>query len=157
MKHSDGQIRDAVYRSVERTFADMAFIDAVAVESPDEAIQSGQLVHIEFAEPMRGHMTLHLSTGLKRLVVENIVGRSWADVNTEAFDDCLLELLNVLAGNFLSELGESEKQYSITLPQLLFDEKESGDGSEKLVFHFNAEDNPLQVSVSHAHRSQEEM
>ena len=89
--------------ATERTFSDMAFVDVTELEQPPEDTRYGQVLHIAFTLPVNGQMILYLPTPCKKLLVENIYSRNWEELKTSEIDDCLLELLNVLAGNFLHE------------------------------------------------------
>ena len=147
MQQTRDKVRRAVVQATEKTFADMAFIDATEVHDGSTESSAGQLAHIGFTRPIQGQIILYMPTPLKNLAVENIYGRSWEEIGTGEFDDCLLELLNVLAGNFLNELGVSEESHGISLPQMLFDDSEIENHGQFKRYYFDAEGNPFQVSV----------
>ena len=96
-------------------------------------------------------MALLLPAGLKRLAVENVHGKAWEELTPEKIDDCLLELLNVLAGNFLSDLCGAETRQYMALPELLFEEMDLQDGVEPETFHYDAEGHEFTVCVTLAH------
>jgi CheY-specific phosphatase CheX len=150
MDSAEKKITEAVTQAVEKTFADMAFIDAIRIESGSGMLPKGQLIHIGFAKPVEGHITLYLDAPLKRLITENIFGKTWDATDDDEIDDCLLELLNVLAGNFLKELGESEEQHHISLPQLLYDDETIAALADTQVYNFDAEGHPFGVSVQYS-------
>ena len=63
-------------------------------------------------------------------------------------DDCLLEMLNVLAGSFLNSYYGEEVKYSLTFPEILFDDKEIDEGAKSHIFYFDAEGIVFKVSIS---------
>lgn len=132
--HNDGisASAEALAVATSKTFADMAFIDAVPASPPENPVDFSHILHIEFGEPNRGSLVLFLPIACKRLIVENVYGNDWSSLATEQIDDCLLEIINVLAGNLLDERFGSSKTYNLTLPRLLFDEQELASvGAEK--------------------------
>lgn len=147
MSGIENKVNRALSFAVEKTFAEMAFIDAAPTAQSLTDLSAGQLIHIGFARPVEGQITLYLAASLKRLIVENIFGKSWEETEDDEIDDCLLELLNVLAGNFLKELGESEEKHSISLPQLLYDDSKFEDLTDISFFDYDAEGHPFRVSV----------
>ncbi len=154
MRGERNDVRRALVKATETTFADMAFIDATEViDYPGES-DTGQLIHIDLTHPLDGWITLYLSTPLKQRVVENIFGLCWEEIGSGKIDDCLLELLNVLAGSFLKELGVSEEKHSISLPQLLFDDLEIEGHAEFAHYYFDAEGNPFHLSVSYGEKDE---
>lgn len=141
------EVGPAIAQAVEQTFLNMTFIDVMVSDSRD--IESGvsQLIVIDITRPARGAMLLRLPLALKRQIVENIHADQWEHLNAREIDDCLLEVLNVLAGNFLLSLfGESTK-YNMTFPQIVFDEDEYGEQTDFEEFYFDAEGMVFEVSI----------
>ena len=141
------ETREALTRAVLETFADMAFMEVIPEDDRKDDFDVGQLVTIEFAKPINGQMLLYMPIDTKQKIAEYIYGVEWDNISSNQVDDCLLELLNVLAGNFLKNLGVSEEKHSISLPQLLYDDSEIDLPDERETQFFNAEDHPFNVSV----------
>ena len=138
---------ESVAPAVERTFSDMAFIDVTELTEHSAKIDSSHIIHIYFHEPMEGEIALVLPSECKRMIVENIYGCDWRDLHATEIDDCLLEILNVLAGNFLDEYWGRDVKHDISLPELRFDENEIDAGSGFTDFYFDAEGVPFKVSI----------
>jgi len=116
----DPDTRSALERTVVESFSEMAFIDAVPTQPGEIAVS--HIMHLQFSGPESGELVLHLPHGCKQRIVENIYGEDWNNLHSSEIDDCLLELLNVIAGNFLQVLFGDTTTYDISLPQLLFDD-----------------------------------
>lgn len=140
-------VEKAIVGAVEQTFINMAFIDVIPTASKDIPSDVSQLIVIDITRPERGTILLHLPLALKRQVAETIHAENWEDMNARQIDDCLLEVLNVLAGNFLNNLRGEKVKYNITFPQIVFDEDEFQDSPGFDDFYFDAEGIHFRVSV----------
>jgi CheY-specific phosphatase CheX len=140
-------IEKSIEESMKQTFEAMAFIDVEVDEAAEAEFTAGQLMHISFSEPIEGEMVLILSKECKMQVVENIYGKEWTEVDPTAVDDCLLEMLNVIAGNFLNSYCGYRSKHNLSLPNLIFDLQETHDQKEARFFCFDAEGAPLKVSL----------
>ncbi len=140
-------IESAITSAVEQTFINMAFIDVIRTESHEISPDVSQLIVIDITRPVRGTILLRLPLALKRQVVETIHAENWDSLNAREIDDCLLEILNVLAGNFLHSLFGGNTKYNITFPQIVFDEEEFGDETGLEKFYYDAEGIIFQLSI----------
>ncbi|MFW5850062.1 MAG: chemotaxis protein CheX [Spirochaetota bacterium] len=145
-------VKDALDEAVITSFADMAFMDAV-VEPDDvpeaDSVSVGQLVHIRFGHPSSGFLTLYLGLTTKQRLVENVYGRGWDELSDSEVDDCLMELANIVAGNFMLERGEEEDRHAVSLPQVLYDEADLPPAERSLSRHYRVDDELIRVVVAH--------
>ncbi len=139
--------------AVTETFSEMAFIDVVPTDPPEETPSYSHIIHIRFNEPVDGSIALCLPGDTKRMLVENIYGDEWESLDTEKIDDCLLEILNVLAGHYLSERFGPEIKRDLSLPELLFDDEELPHGESYTACWFDAEDSIFSAFISGASTS----
>jgi len=102
------RIKETLISAVIRTFSDMAFIDVEVLKEIPEELTCSHIIHISLSAPEHGEIALFLPSDCKRMIVENIYGSDWTSLNPTEIDDCLLEILNVLAGNFLTEYFGAE-------------------------------------------------
>ena len=131
---------DVFVESVRKTLSDMAFLDVTATTCPDNPLSVSHIIYIEYSGTERGSIAMLLPKEFKKAVVENIYGETWEELNAEEIDDCLLEILNVVAGDYLSELYGSDIKRELSLPRLVFDEFEIGDAEAAESFFFDAEE-----------------
>jgi CheY-specific phosphatase CheX len=141
------ELKDSLDMAVALTFGDMSFLDVQPALEEEQSAQEGQLLHISFLAPATGGMMLFLPLELKRQIVENIHAKPWDELNNTEIDDCLLELLNVLAGNFLQQMFGSDTKVNLSFPEVLFDRFEVEHVGSYHDFFYNAEGIPLVVSI----------
>jgi len=127
----------------------MAFIDVLPLEKPEMEPGVSQVIQLDFLEPVKGFAALYLPTSCKKLVVENIYGAEWESLKADQIDDCLLELLNVLVGNYLSDLFGEEVKRDMALPRLLFDDSEIKKTDDQLALYFDAEGSSFKALLDH--------
>jgi hypothetical protein len=133
--------------AVRKTFSDLAFIDVTVIPKPANDPDSAQLIHISFLEPHPGEIVLFLPCECKKMIVENIYGEDWKGLPSDRIYDCLLELLNVLGGNFLSDLYCIGMRPDMSLPTLLFDNHEIHDTGNLTNLYFDAETSIFKASL----------
>ena len=134
------KLRNSITEAVITTFMDMAFIDAMPRDSCEsESVEFSHIIHIDFKAPTEGSLILYLPTACKRMIVENIHGNDWLELSADEIDDCLLEVLNVLAGNFLRNYCGEELTHNMSFPEILFDESDIPDKSAYEEFCFDGE------------------
>lgn len=140
----------ALAEAVGATFADMAFMDAEPESAHPGEPNPGQVIAIEFLQPLSGYLVLHLSAATKQLIIENIHGVDWGSLSGSEVDDCLMELVNILAGNFLALVGAGDSRHSLSLPQVLYDEFDliTDDGLADHYFSVNGETTRVSLKYS---------
>ena len=138
---------ESVISSVVKTFGNMAFIDVVETDEPEDDLHFNQIIYISIFEPEQGEIALFLPSECKKMIVENIYGSDWDSLHATEIDDCLLEMLNILAGNFLNDYCDRGIKHNISLPELLFDETEMSRKNGFIDYYFDAEGNPFKVSI----------
>lgn len=141
------QAKQAVLQAAQSTLGEMAFIDVIEAEAPQE-FGAGQLMFIEFYKPVRGRLLLAMPAAIKQAIVENIHATEWGELSVSEIDDCLLELLNVLGGNFLRELEGGDTKVQLSFPTVLFGLEEISDLDSFWHFDFDAEGAPFTVSLA---------
>lgn len=137
--------RQSLALAVSTALSDMAFLDTTEVA--DEAIRTptSSIVVTGFTRPFRGHIALYLSLDCKRAVAENVFGGEWDTLSAAQIDDCLLELGNVIAGNFLTACAGPESAHDVSLPEIRFDDVGLECGGERLLVTYDAEGRALSV------------
>jgi hypothetical protein len=133
-------------KAINTTFASMAFMDVN--ETPDgRDLSYSHVISIAINAPQPGRILLFLPQEVKKMVVENIYGRPWKELKSGEIDDCLLELLNVLAGNMLEALCGEDHPRSISLPELHFSVSDLGSTDDCVELFFDAEGELFKASI----------
>lgn len=143
------QVFEALDQAMVVSFADMAFMDVVEESGPDDDIACGQIVHLDFSHPLSGYLTLYLSAATKRRIVENIYGYEWENLAGSKVDDCLMELVNIIAGNFLGFTGKDEHRHAVSLPQILFDDTDLPHREHRIRRFYRADDALVCAALVH--------
>lgn len=141
------QEHDAIVDSTVNTFAEMTFLD-VLEDGEEKSFEVGQLLYIEFDKPIYGRLVLSMPVELKRAIVENIHAKDWEELSVNEIDDCLLEVLNVLAGSFLRALHNEEIKVHLSFPHVMFSYEEIPDLDTFTVYYFDAEEIPFTISLA---------
>ena len=142
------ELHDAFVSATKKTFSEMAFVDVTESTRPSDELTYSHIIYQTFLEPQRGECALFMPTGCKKMIVENIYGEDWNTLNPDQTDDCLLELCNVLAGNFLINLYGADAHRDMSVPQLLFDEAHLTHGKNTIKYHFYAEEIPFKTHLT---------
>jgi hypothetical protein len=134
--------KQSLKHAVSHAFEVMAFLD-VSESSPEERNYENK-IQIAISKPFRGSMTFFLTDGLKRRIAENIYGEG-SLLSKHSGDDCLLEILNVIAGNFMSSYFGIHACYKMDLPLMIMtQEPPAGFLAESF---FNAEGEKFRVAL----------
>jgi CheY-specific phosphatase CheX len=141
------RIYEAIHEATANTFAEMTFLDVLEDEEKQD-FEAGQLLYIEFDKPMYGRLLLTMPLELKRMIVENIHAKDWEELSVSEIDDCLLEVLNVLAGNFLRALHREDIKVHLSFPHVMFSYDEISDLDSFELYRFNAEGIPFTISLA---------
>lgn len=147
------ELTSALDQAVADSFADMAFMDAMVVSEDGGApasVPDGQLVYISFGRPLSGFLTLQLGVATKKRLVENVYGQGWEELPGAQVDDCLMELANVVAGNFLLIFGEGENRHAVALPQVLYDEEELPEWDNLFKRYYRVDDEHICVFLAYS-------
>ena len=145
-KRNENIVERALVDAVVETFGDMAFLDVIEVDENTD-FETSQLLCIDFSAPLRGTIVVAMPLEAKRNAVENIHAKGWEELSVTEVDDCLLEMLNVLTGNFLQNLYGRQVKVNLSFPHIIFDLAEAGVEDKFEEFNFDAEGVSFRVSI----------
>ena len=136
----------ALNESVLKGFFDMAFIEVIPMSSVDvpDPIHYTNIFAIGSTAPEIIQLQFFLPVECKKMIVENIYTKMWEEITSSLVDDCILEMINVVGGNFFSQYFGDQLRYEMGLPHILFDDSDVDEGK---VFLFNAEGIFFKISV----------
>ena len=142
----------AMISATSKTMEDMLFIAVMehldrGYEIPlDELVWTSLLIN----DPVQGEIRLAMPKTLLTKFTCNIFSMDEEEVTQPQMDDILNELLNTIAGLFMTNLLEDNQEYKIGLPELGVDEFPEVD-SETIVWKLMTDDEePIQIFVSGA-------
>lgn len=106
-------------QAVSETIESLAFLEATPAPAPPEPEAELLWVDMLVHDPVQGEFRLTLPAGLLALIGETLYGRPASELTAETRLDLLAELLNTIAGRFLSELLSAESSFKLGLPELV--------------------------------------
>ena len=120
--------------AVSRVFADMAFIDAERAARPLQMPPSEARAAIDALEPASCSIELCMGDSLRRRIADILFsGQTGSGAPSGvASDDALLELLNVIAGSFLTDYFGPVGEIKLDLPRYLYFGDESSAAGREL-------------------------
>lgn len=135
---------------VSSVFADMAFIDVQEIFDPppkEEKSSNEKCVAIDVLAPISCRIELRINQVLRDRIVENLFGYSSDAEQKKNGEDAILEMLNIIAGSFLSAYFGTGMEIQLELPQYLYFDDESPGQTVARIFA-RAEGEPLSVTLN---------
>lgn len=135
--------------AVSEAFAEMAFLDA-APDSPDAAEPSPegetQCAAIDVMAPLSSRIEMRVPPAIRDRVIYALFSDCPERDRKKNAEDSILEMLNVIAGNFLSAYFGAQTELRLALPRYLYlDEKLPGTALANL--RMNAEGTPFELTL----------
>ncbi len=110
---------DALFRATSEVFAGMVFMDVS--RAGEGAAETGEIAAaIDILKPLSCRLELRMPRALYAGIVE-LLGSGDADAADEP-EDAVLEMVNVLAGSFISERFGPGADMKLELPRYLYGE-----------------------------------
>jgi len=110
-------ISEQIMKASSKTLESLAFLEVYAAEeSVDYSEMEVMSVHLQILEPCKGTLGLQTSKTFLRKVGEGIFSIPADDLDSQQIEDLLNELLNTIAGSFLSLALSDDEQFAISLP-----------------------------------------
>ncbi len=133
---------------VSSVFADMAFID-VERGTPKAAPGTGEerRAAIDVLSPLSCRIELTINEAIRDRVFDTLFGDASEEEQKKAAEDPLLEMLNIIAGSFLSGYFGSGVDIQLELPRYLY-LGEVSPGQTVSAIALDAEGEPLKAAIS---------
>lgn len=141
------KIREAMIKAIESVFSEMIFIDTLHIDEAPENFTYTQILYIDIISPVKGYIIAYLPLELRKTIVETIHSIEWDEMHATEIDDCLLEILNVIAGNFMADLLGRDVKYNISFPAVNYDEEDIENLQSSQEIYFNAEGPIFKINV----------
>ena len=144
---TEEMIKKAIIKAIESVFSEMIFIDTIHLDQDPENFDYTQILYIDIVSPYTGYIIAYLPLDLRKTIVETIHSTDWDDMHASEIDDCLLEILNVIAGNFMTELLGRDVKYNISFPAVNYDEEDIENLEKSQPVFFDAEGPIFRINV----------
>ncbi len=119
MPHQDTAIYKAMFDAVQQTFETMAFVE-VAEQSEELELEipaEASWVSILINDPVQAELRLALTHSLQSTMAADMFGIEVEEVNENQRQDIIAEILNTLAGLFMTRLLPDDQTYQLGLPE----------------------------------------
>ncbi len=130
--------------AVIKTFGEMLFIDVIPSDVQADNAWFDMIVSIDILKPITGKIIFLLPNILKKKIIRNIYTDDFDFIGEKEGDDCIMEIVNVLAGKFLTECFGNDVSYKFDFPTINFNYAEN-DESKVISMDMDAECIPLKV------------
>jgi len=133
---------------MEETLENMAFIslEECSEEEVEELAQPQLGVNLLVTEPALFEMHLNASTELLYQLAENMYAMDREELDEQLINDLLAEILNTVAGLFMTAILPADTKFTLGLPEL----SNEIEAVSELKFNYIAEDCPLTVEIKAA-------
>ncbi|HUX13802.1 MAG TPA: chemotaxis protein CheX [Spirochaetia bacterium] len=136
--------RTALLASVQGTFAEMVFTDVTLSSLGEISDVEDSCASIDILKPLSTQVVCLFPRALIEKFMEILIPDHPANVQEK--DDSVLELLNIIAGNFLTNYFGHRVDSKLQLPQFHFGAVE-GEGVALFVLNLDAEGIPFRVAL----------
>ncbi|MCF6178732.1 MAG: chemotaxis protein CheX [Geopsychrobacter sp.] len=119
MPHQETATYKAMLDATRQTFENMAFVEVteqseeLAFESPTHATWVSILIH----DPLQGEVRIALPSALLTNMTADMFGIEIEEVSESQHQDIIAEMLNTLAGLFMTNLIPEDQTYQLGLPE----------------------------------------
>ncbi len=144
-KIEEKNIKVVLNNSVSTVIEQMAFLD---VEPSKRAVtDSDPKYFIHMQSPVDGVLLFSMPDNSKKNLAGNIYGKDFTEIKMNEVNECLLELVNIITGQFLNKLDIENAQYILGIPRIIFTEEKLYKYSHNYDYFFNAEGIPFQIKL----------
>jgi hypothetical protein len=137
----------AMIRAVSQTLENMVFMEALehsdrSYEIPvEELAWASLLIH----DPVQGEVRLAMPQSLLKKLTGNVFSLDDDEITPAHMDDILNELLNTIAGLFMTYLLADDQEYKLGLPELGKGELPEIDADTSVWKLMTGDEDPLQL------------
>ena len=132
----------AMIAAVSKTLENMVFMEAMEHFDrtyeipPEEVIWTSLLIH----DPVQGEIRLAMQRDVLKKITGNVFALDDEEITQPQMEDILNELLNTIAGLFMTNLLEDDQEYKLGLPELGEGELPEADETDTIVWKLMTSD-----------------
>lgn len=153
MNESNTDRQKEMFSAVSTTIENLTFMEVFPASGPDPSL-SASYTDLLFAsqlvlEPIQGEFSLTMSRNLLTQLVISVYGPLLAGpASDENLHDLLAELLNTIAGRFLSEILPQEMGFRLDVPQSSEEVSFTSAGLQMVVWQYSIDDEIFSISAA---------
>lgn len=148
MEEKQQKIRAAVSEVLGEALEAMAFvsIEECSADEAKDLWQQCKAADLLITEPALFEMRLRIATELLYQVAETMYTMDRDELEEQLVTDLLTELLNTVAGRFMTEILPEQTTFTLSLPEVAT----SCEGNATLEFFYIADDLPVSIAINSA-------
>lgn len=141
-------LQEKITLVLEEALENMAFIsvEESSAEEVAELSQQFRGVNLLINEPTLFEMHLNIANELLLQLAENIYAMEPDELSEQLTNDLLAEILNTVAGLFMTAVLPPDTSFTLGLPEL----SDNSEDDTDLKFYYIAEDYPLTIAIKAA-------
>jgi CheY-specific phosphatase CheX len=132
MKEMKEIMMAAIFDVVEQMF--YVFLEPVGDEYSDYAMEAA----IQFKGDLKGEVSILVSEGLAKSMVQNLLGLETGQMTKEDIEDCVKEVANMICGNFLGRLDQT-RMFDLSMPSFSQPPRKAVAGSDSFRLYFDSD------------------
>jgi hypothetical protein len=147
------QVREIIMQTISRVLGEAAFIFTDTLPAgtrPPVDSWEADGVSLQFTGTPTGRIHMWVSRGFACLVAANMLGiDTGAEEARKKGLDALMELLNMITGNFLTEAFGEKPVFTLSLPETIPNDQLADDFNDQNAVWFSADDNPVMFLIKY--------
>ena len=142
------KVIESLNNSVIKTFSEMVSLNIKKTDNKaDINFTNAVIVMVEILHPGSTKLFLIIPDNFKKTVAENIFGEDISKLSKNDIEDSIIEILNVMSGQFIDSIYGESVSYKINLPKVISDFK-SNAGYDS--FYYDAGGNIFCIMIDSA-------
>lgn len=149
---TQGKFYQAMHQAVSQTLENMVFVEVMAhpdkayIMPEDETVWTSLLIN----DPVQGELILAMPHNTLEKFTGNIFAMPEDDLTDTQKNDILNELLNTIAGLFMTNLLAQDQQYKLGLPAIGHGKFAPADADTLVWKLITSDDDPLEIRAAGA-------
>ncbi len=141
---------NAMMTAVSQTLENMAFMEVMEHFDPDYEIPAQETVWTSLLinDPVQGEIRLAMSGALLKKLSCNIFGIDEEELTESQMNDILNEIVNTVAGLFMTNLLPDDQQYKLGLPEIGEDELPAAEPGTVIWKLMTGDEDPIFIYAS---------
>jgi CheY-specific phosphatase CheX len=110
----------AINHAVIDTLENMAFIEVTPAEAPNTAPVTGSFMTVSLLihDPLQGEMRMTMPQKMVAQITETVYSMPVEELSEQTLNDNLGEIINIIAGRFMTEMLTEGEMFQLGLPEL---------------------------------------
>ena len=148
MEQLDTDFSKAMTQAVMEVMEGMAFMEILATRDEEAMAEAQNVLGVSLLvhEPVQWEFKLSIPLDLLGELAEAVFASPREELAPESLNDLMAEILNTVAGRFLTQILKDDQIYNLGLPEICPENSSNGDQPWKQWF-FTADAKPFSIRI----------